>query len=111
MDFKTKNNRLAFSLLELMAVVAIVGIVTTLIVTRMVGSNESADIASCYVFKGDIEVQAEVWNHNTGSWPAGNLADIGGDLNYFPEGLPICPVDGTAYTIDTATGLVIGHSH
>lgn len=100
-----------FSLLELVAVIAILGAVAAVIVSRVAGNNETADIAACYVFKGDTEIQAELWNHNSGSWPAANLATIGADLSYFPEGLPTCPVDGTAYTIDTATGLVVGHNH
>ncbi len=108
---KQSYQRTAFSLLELMAVIAILGAVAAVIVSRVAGNTDTADIAACYVYKGDIEIHAELWNHNTGSWPAANLATIGADLNYFPEGLPVCPVDGTAYTIDTATGLVIGHSH
>ena len=43
--------------------------------------------------------------------PLANLSDVGGDINYFPEGLPLCPVDSSAYTIDNTTGLVIGHNH
>jgi len=96
-----------FSLLELMAVVAILGLLAAVMIPRVM----SGDVAACYVFKGDIEIQAELWNHNTGSWPAGNLSDVGADLDYFPTGIPTCPVDGSSYTIDTATGLVIGHNH
>lgn len=101
----------AFSLMELMAVVAVLGLVAGLILPRLAGGDEAADIAACHVYKGDVEIQAELWHHNTGSWPAANLATIGADTNYFPEGLPTCPVDGTAYTIDSATGLVVGHAH
>lgn len=100
-----------FSLLELMAVVAVLGLVAAVIVPRVTDSDESADIAACQVFKGDIEIQAELWLHNTGSWPTASMTTIGADTNYFPEGLPICPVDGSAYSIDTNTGLVIGHNH
>lgn len=100
-----------FSLLELMAVVAVLGLVAAVIVPRVTDSDESADIAACQVFKGDIEIQAELWLHNMGSWPSTSMATIGADPNYFPEGLPTCPVDGSAYTIDTNTGLVIGHNH
>ena len=103
--------RRAFSLLELMAVLAIVALVAAVIVPRVTGEGDAAKVASCHAYKGDIEIQAELWMHNSGGWPAANLSDIGGDLNYFPEGLPTCPVDGTSYTIDTATGLVIGHNH
>ena len=97
--------------MELISVIALLGIVAAVIVPRIIGGSDTADVAACHVYKGDIEIQAELWNHNTGSWPAANLAAIGADIVYFPEGLPLCPVDGTAYTIDAATGLVVGHSH
>jgi prepilin-type N-terminal cleavage/methylation domain-containing protein len=100
-----------FSLLEMIAVVAILGLVAAVIIPRVLDSDDAAKIAACHVFRGDIEIQAEVWNHNNHSWPAGNLAVIGADLNYFPEGVPTCPVDGTQYLIDPTTGLVIGHGH
>ena len=42
---------------------------------------------------------------------AGNLSDIGANSSYFPDGLPICPVDGSSYSIDTTTLRVNGHTH
>ena len=108
-----RSNRFAkgMSLLELLAVVSLLGILTAIFLPRTFDSNEAANVAACYVYKGDIEIQAEIWHHNTGSFPASNLATIGADTEYFPEGLPTCPVDGTAYTIDASTGRVIGHAH
>ena len=100
-----------FSLLELIAVIGILAILAVVVLTRVSGANDSANIAACFAYKGEIEIQAELWNYNNGVWPAGNLGDIGTDLNYFPTGLPLCPVDGTAYTIDSSTGRVIGHNH
>jgi len=100
-----------FSLVELMVVVTLVGLVAGVILSRMTGGDDAANIAACYVYKGDIEVQAELWHHNTGAWPAANLSSIGADLNYFPAGLPTCPVDSSTYTIDAATGRVNGHNH
>lgn len=103
--------REAFSLMELMAVLAIMGLLATVILPRVFSENDSGKTAACYTYKGDIEIQAELWIHNSGIWPAADLSDIGGDLNYFPDGLPTCPVDQTSYTIDTSTGRVIGHNH
>lgn len=103
--------REAFSLMELMAVLAIVGLLTMVILPRLIGGSDSSKTAACHTYKGDIEIQAELWKYNTGAWPAANLLTIGGDLNYFPAGLPTCPVDETSYTINTSTGRVIGHNH
>jgi len=107
---RSNHSRTGMSLLELLAVVAILGVVAAVIIPRVTGGSDSANIAACYVYKGYIEIQAELWNHNNGAFPATNLATIAADGNYFPEGLPTCPVDGTDYTIDAA-GLVIGHNH
>ncbi len=102
---------LGFSLVELMAVLAILGLLAGIILPRVLGSDESAKTAACATCKGDIEIQAELWMHNSGSWPVTNLTNIGGDTNYFPVGLPTCPVDGSAYMIDPHTGRVSGHNH
>jgi hypothetical protein len=40
---------------------------------------------------------------NTGNWPANDLSDIAADPNYFPEGLPVNPVDNTPYTLNSTT--------
>lgn len=100
-----------FSLLELIAVVALLGVVATLILPRLANNSDAAKTAACHVFKGDIEIQAELWIHNTGSWPAVNLSSIGANPSYFPEGIPVCPVDGSVYTLNSSTGLVVGHTH
>lgn len=102
--------RRAFSLVELMAVVAVLAIIAKIILPRLTAGGTASAIAASNTNKGNIEVQAEIWRHNTGSWPAASLSDIGGDVNYFPAGVPVCPVDGSAYTIDTS-GKVVGHNH
>lgn len=105
------EQRPAFSLLELMAAVAIIGIVATIVVIRVSTSQTEANIAASHAQQGDIEVQVQLWRRNFGSFPAADLSNIGADISYFPEGVPMCPVDGTPYTIDTATGRIIGHDH
>jgi general secretion pathway protein G len=99
-----------FTLTELMAALAIIGVVAAIVLVRATAGGSASKSAACKSFKGDIEVLCELWRHNVGSWPATNLSNIGTDANYFPAGLPVCPVDGSAYTIDT-TGRVVGHGH
>jgi type II secretory pathway pseudopilin PulG len=94
-----------------MAAMAILGVLALLVVPRLANHQASAKKSACYANKGDIELQAKLWRRNKGSYPAANLSDIGTDTSYFPGGLPVCPVDGAAYTIDTTTGRVIGHTH
>jgi general secretion pathway protein G len=106
----TKRNPSGFSLLEMLAVAAVLGIVAMVIVPRLTGGSGASRKAACGTHRGNIEVQAELWRHNTGAWPAANLSDVGANLNYFPSGVPTCPVDGTAFTINSA-GRVVGHNH
>jgi prepilin-type N-terminal cleavage/methylation domain-containing protein len=100
-----------FSLVELLAVVVILGILSAIIVPRFGKQSLSAKRNACHAYKGQIEVQVQLWYRNKNRWPASNLSDIGQDPSYFPDGLPVCPVDGSRYQIDTNSGLVIGHQH
>jgi prepilin-type N-terminal cleavage/methylation domain-containing protein len=101
----------AFSLTELMAVLGILGVLALLIVPRVVGHHDTSKRAACYANQSDIEMQVKLWRRNQGSYPAANLSDIGANPAYFPSGVPVCPVDASPYTIDTTSGLVIGHTH
>jgi len=100
-----------FSLVELMAVVVVLGLLAAVIVPRVTIHNDTAKEAACHANQGEIELQVKLWRRNNGSYPAANLSNIAADTNYFPSGLPVCPVDATAYTIDTTSGLVVGHTH
>lgn len=105
------TRRHATSLVELLAILIVLGLLASLVVPRLFGPSDTAKINACHANKGDIEIQVQLWYRNNGSFPAANLSDIGADITYFPEGLPTCPVNSTAYTIDTASGEVVGHDH
>jgi len=105
-----RPRRHGFSLLELLAVVAVLAVVAAIALPRLTGGGATSTKAACETHQGNIEIQCELWRHNTGAWPAANLSNIGADVSYFPEGVPVCPVDGTAYTIDS-TGRAVGHNH
>jgi general secretion pathway protein G len=102
--------KIGFSLTELMAAVALAGLLAALVLPRLTAKQSAARKAACEAIQGDVELQCEIWRHNTGSWPATNLSDISGNVSYFPTGVPTCPSDGTSYTID-ASGKVVGHNH
>jgi prepilin-type N-terminal cleavage/methylation domain-containing protein len=110
-DNELVRRRTGFTLTELMAVMALLALLAALIVPRVVGHYDSAKRAACDVNQGEIELQVKLWRRNHGSSPAADLSNIGADPTYFPEGLPTCPVDGSAYLINTTSGTVIGHTH
>jgi prepilin-type N-terminal cleavage/methylation domain-containing protein len=103
--------RVAFSLTELMSVLVILGVLAALVVPRVGGHHDTSKRAACYANQGDIELQVKLWKRANGTYPAADLSDIGANTTYFPSGVPVCPVDGTPYTINTTSGLVNGHTH
>src|SRR5687768_12073005 len=105
------TRRAGFSLVEMLAVVLILGIVAGLSLPTIWPHATSGKKNSCYVNKGEINLQVQLWYRNQGTWPANDLSDIAADTAYFPQGLPQCPVDGTTYTLNGTTHEVTGHTH
>lgn len=106
-----RNSRNAFSLLEILAVVSLMGIVAAIVVPRLSSHSQDVRINACHINRGNIEVQAELWFRNQGKWPVSDLSDIGTSDRYFPDGMPSCPVDDSKYTINQSTGHIVGHNH
>lgn len=100
----------AFSLLELLAVVAVLGLLAALIVPRVSSNSDAAKEKTCLHNRTELNITVEQYYLHTGNWPANDLSDIAADPNYFPEGLPTCPVTGQPYRIDPTTHRVIGHT-
>jgi prepilin-type N-terminal cleavage/methylation domain-containing protein len=100
---RTQNKRPGFSLMELLAVVTILGIIAAIIVPRVTISSDTSKQKVSAHHKGTINAAVERWYVEKGAWPANNLSDIGADANYFPEGIPTNPVDGSAYTLNATT--------
>jgi general secretion pathway protein G len=110
-DSQRKTAAAAFSLMELVAALAILGVLAALVVPRVANHQVTSKKAACHANQGDIELQTKLWKRVNGTYPAANLSDIGANTTYFPSAVPVCPVDGTLYTISTTTGLVTGHTH
>lgn len=99
----SKRKRTGFSLMELLAVVTILGIIAAIIVPRVTVSSDTAKQKVNAHNKATINAAVERWYIETGAWPANDLSDIGADPDYFPEGLPTNPVNGAAYTLNPTT--------
>jgi prepilin-type N-terminal cleavage/methylation domain-containing protein len=106
---RSSKNRPAFSLLELLMVVTILGIIAAMVLPRFVVSTDKTKEATCLHTRGEINVTVERYYLHTGAWPANDLSDIGADPDYFPDGIPVCPVTGQAYRLDPTTHRVVGH--
>ena len=98
------TRRKAFSLLELLAVVTILGIIAAMVVPRVSTSSAMAKQKVHEHNKATINSAVERYYINEGAWPSADLSEIAADADYFPDGLPANPVDATdPYTIDATT--------
>lgn len=93
----------AFTLIELLAVVALVAILATLLVPRVTSTADSANARADEANRAAINSAVEQFHLATGNWPADDLSDIETNPSYFPEGVPVNPVTGSAYTLDPTT--------
>ncbi|REJ69000.1 MAG: type II secretion system protein [Planctomycetota bacterium] len=105
------SRRRGFSYLEILAVVTLLGITAAIVLTRVSYRSDEAEINACHLHKGNLEVQAQLWFRDKGSWPASNLSDMAADSNYLPDGLPQCPHSSTPYTFNSSTQKITGHDH
>jgi len=95
-----QRRRGGFSLLELLAVVTILGIIAVVVIPRISVSASTAKKNADSQNKSEINSAVERWYFEKGTYPAKDLSDIGGDAEYFPQGLPTNPVTGKAYALD-----------
>jgi hypothetical protein len=106
-----KNSRNGLSLLQLIAASTLIGIFAVVVLARFGTTSADAKSRACLANRRNIEVQCRLWYRTKGVWPVNTLSDLGADANYLPAGMPTCPVDGSAYSFDSASGTVTGHAH
>ncbi|MCK5450818.1 MAG: type II secretion system protein [Candidatus Omnitrophica bacterium] len=98
-----------FTLIELLFVVLIIAILVAVVVPNMLDTGEAAKSSANHNNIASINRQVERWYVYKEFWPADDLSDIGKDVEYFPEGIPVCPIDGKPYFLDEFTHRVKGH--
>ncbi|QDT11430.1 type II secretion system protein [Planctomycetes bacterium K23_9] len=95
--------RRGFSLLELLAVVTILGVIATVVIPRISSSKAGAQAEVNKQNIAEVNSAVERWYFEKGKWPADDLSDIAKDVNYFPEGIPNNPVSNSVYKLDATT--------
>ena len=96
------ETRQAFTLIELMIVVLVLGALTAIAIPRINGSAYKAGVNACRKNVDTINSQIELYHSRTGSWPV-EIGEIIKDPNYFPDGPPVCPFN-KPYILVTTNG-------
>ena len=92
-----------------MTVVLLVSILVTIGIVRIAESSDKAKEKSCNSNRAQLNAALERFAVANGGFATG-ISDVD-TTDYFPGGIPVCPVDGSAYTMNTTTHRVEGHVH
>ena len=95
--------RFAFSVIEILAALVILAIIGAVAIPRWISYRSTARQQAHEEYKMEIDDAVERYYINENEWPANDLADIGADPNYFPNGVPKNPLDGRRYTLNPTT--------
>ena len=103
MPSRKRKSLNGFSLVDLLAVATIVGIIAAIIVPRVTLSSATAKEKVRDHHKATINAAVEQYYIDNDDWPSDDLSDIAKDADYFPDGIPVDPVSGDAYSLDAST--------
>jgi len=104
-----KGHTRAFTFLELVASMVIIGILVSVVIPRITTYTKQAREKACRANIGTINEQVELYYVRIGEWPRGDLVDIARNPDHFPNLIPDCPVTGYNYWIYEDTHRVGGH--
>jgi len=93
-----------FSLLELLAVITILGIIAAVVMPRITASTTAAKQAGALQFRSDLNDALEKYFFDTNTFPP-DLQTLYTD-GYYSEPIPLNPVTNQPFQLDTATGRV-----
>jgi general secretion pathway protein G len=102
-------SRRGFTVVELLMVMVILGALSFIAVPRITGNAQTAKQRACETNIGILNSQMELYKTLTGSYPA-SLDILTGNVNYFPDGVPVCPLDGT-YQMNSEHRVTCTHSN
>ncbi len=95
---------------EVILVILLMSIIAIILLPRFSDIVQNAKYDSCRTNVANVNALVQLYYIKEGTWPKTDLSDIATNVNYFPEGLPGCPVTSSAsYYIYPTGHRVTGH--
>ena len=108
---KQMRSKKGLTLIELLIVVIILGALAAIAIPRVTVSATTAKINACNANVDSLNKAMEMYKVDNSLTSYPTLATVTADINYFPDGAPVCPF-GTAYALKgDGTNRVQPHSH
>src|SRR3954462_13652952 len=100
MQIKT-NRKSGFTLVEIMIVVAIIGLLAAIAIPNFIKARESSQKNACINNLRQVEGAISTWalENNKKSSDGVTMTDISGTAASYIKTTPTCPVGNTAYTV------------
>lgn len=98
-----KSARKAFTLVEILIVVVILGILAAIVIPQFTDASDQANLSTQNSMVQTLQSQCELFRAQTGAYPADLAALVTAG---YMRSIPTNPVTGLAFTYTAATGLV-----
>jgi prepilin-type N-terminal cleavage/methylation domain-containing protein len=96
-----------FSLVEVVLALTIAVVLTTATIAFVKYPRDRISHQACLLGRNQLQLRVDEYLRTQGRLPSVNLREL--ETRTSP--LPVCPVDGQAYRLDRATGMIQTHSH
>lgn len=104
MRMNSRKPRRGFSLLEMLAVVTILGVLAAVVIPRISSSGVAAKRKMCTHHVSEVNKALERFFLEKGK--KAKLVSELNEIDYFPDAIPTCPLTGDGYLIDENTDRV-----
>jgi prepilin-type N-terminal cleavage/methylation domain-containing protein len=101
MKLNTYRRTSAFTLVEIMIVVAIIGLLAAIAIPNFVRARETSQTNACVNNLRQIDAAKDQWALETGQTTGANAEANRGAINQYLRREPFCPVGNTPYDYTT----------
>jgi competence protein ComGC len=96
--------------MEIVLALVVLTVVAAVTMAYVRQPGETVKREACNLRVQQLETLVLQYAADYGQRPSSNLSQLAAP-RYLGENIPVCPVDGRAYTLDTRSGTIVPHNH